>query len=116
MLWSNMSAADPYRSFTNLAGASLKRLLPLLLVLISGCDDAYEKNSEYMKDTSARFESGQAWADVKERLSELGDDDVELYNPCTEGHGDETIPCPGYQLIANIPLPHEHPSAGGATG
>jgi len=69
-----------------------------------------------MKEASARFESGQSWADVKELLLELGDEDVELYNPCTEEHGDESTPCRGYQLIANIPLPYEHPSAGSATG
>ena len=69
-----------------------------------------------MKKASARFESGQSWAEVKELLTALGDEDAVLYNPCTEEHGDETTPCRGYQLVASIPLPKRHWSAGRATG
>ena len=69
-----------------------------------------------MKQASAKFETGQSWAEVKGQLIGLGDDDAELYNPCTEEHGDETTPCRGYQLVASIPLPNAHPTAGAATG
>ena len=99
-----------------MTGVSLKPLIPLFLLLVSGCNDAYEANSDYMKKVSARFESGQSWAVVKEHLTSLGDDDLQLYNPCTEEHGDESTPCRGYQLIANIPLPESHFTAGSATG
>ena len=94
----------------------MKRLIPLLVVLVAGCNDAYESNSAYMEKASNRFEPGQSWADVKDVLAELGDEDVELYNPCTEENGDESTPCRGYQLIASIPLPDKHPTAGAATG
>ncbi len=69
-----------------------------------------------MDEAYARFERGQNWTDVREALVELGDDDVALYNPCTEEHGDESTPCQGYQLVASIPLPDKHPIAGAATG
>ena len=81
-----------------------------------GCTDAYQANSDFMKDVSAQFEPGESWGEVKDRLTLLGEDDLQLYNPCTEQYEDEPSPCRGYQLIATIPLPETHPTAGAATG
>lgn len=99
-----------------MTGVSLKPLIPLFLLLVSGCSDAYQANSDYMKEVSTRFKSGQSWAELKQLLTSLGDDDLQLYNPCNEEHEDDPTPCDSYQLIANIPLPETHLTAGSATG
>lgn len=94
----------------------MKRLVLVLFLPVAGCHGAEVSNSLFMQEVSSEFQSGQSWEDVKSQLVALGDDDLQLYNPCNAKHEDIPSPCHGYQLIATIPLPFAHRTAGPGVG